>query len=72
MFLVGTASAKAIINAPIESIDMGEWMFTLKSEEYAACAEGHQGAAQGRLGFRQEVFGKPGGRGRHVHDPALY
>lgn len=49
MFLVGTASAKAIINASIESIDVGDWMFTLKSEEYAACAEGHQGAAQGRL-----------------------
>ena len=49
MFLVGTASAKAIINAPIELINIGEWMFTLKSEEYAACAEGHQGAAQGHL-----------------------
>lgn len=49
MFLVGTASAKAIINAPIESVNLGEWMFTLKSEEYAACAEGHQGAVQGHL-----------------------
>lgn len=49
MSLVGTASAKTIVNAPIETINMGEWMFTLKSEEYAACAEGHQAAAQGQL-----------------------
>lgn len=49
MSLIQTASAKAIVNAPFESIDMGDWMFTLKSEEYAACAEGHQAAAQGQL-----------------------
>lgn len=49
MLTVGEATAKAIINAPIESINLGEWMFTISSEEYAACAEGHQSAAQGKL-----------------------
>jgi hypothetical protein len=49
MLTVGEATAKAIVNAPIESINLGEWMFTISSEEYAACAEGHQSAAQGKL-----------------------
>lgn len=49
MFTVGEANAKAVINAPIESINLGEWMFTISSEEYAACAEGHHSAAQGKL-----------------------
>ena len=49
MLTIGEATAKAIINAPIESINLGEWMFTISSEEYAACAEGHQSAAQGKL-----------------------
>lgn len=49
MFTIGEAVATAIINAPIEAIDLGEWMFTISSEEYVACAKGHQGAAQGRL-----------------------
>lgn len=46
---LGEATAKAIVNAPIELINLGEWMFTITSEEYAACAEAHQSAAQGRL-----------------------
>lgn len=49
MLKVGEATAKAIVNAPIASVNLGEWMFTISSEEYAACAEGHQSAAQGRL-----------------------
>ncbi len=49
MMKIGESTAKAIINAPIEAINLGEWMFTISSEEYAACAEGHQSAAQGQL-----------------------
>jgi len=46
---IGEATAKAIVHAPIESINLGEWMFTITSEEYAACAKAHQSAAQGKL-----------------------
>ena len=49
MFDIGEVTAKAVINAPIETINLGDWMFTITAEEYAACAEGHQGAAQGQL-----------------------
>ena len=49
MTQLGEASSKAIIQAPIESIDVAEWLFGLSSEEYAACASGHQSAAQGVL-----------------------
>ena len=49
MIHIGEASAKATISAPLESINLGDWMFTLTSEEYAACASGHQSAEQGRL-----------------------
>lgn len=49
MKTIGESIAKTIINAPIEAINLGEWMFTITSDEYAACAEGHQSAAQGRL-----------------------
>jgi hypothetical protein len=49
MFKIGEATAKAIIEAPIGLVNLGDWMFTITSEEYAACAEGHQSAAQGTL-----------------------
>ena len=55
MIEIGTASARAVIAAPLEAIDLGQWMFTLTSEEYAACAEGHQSAAQGRLASGKRV-----------------
>jgi|GEM_PF-619229 len=63
MILLGTASANAAIAAPLASIDLGEWMFTLTSDEYAACAQGHQSAAQGvlpsgkRVSMNVEVVG---------------
>jgi hypothetical protein len=49
MGLIGEARATAIIHAPIEYVNLAEWMFSITSEEYAACAVGHQSAAQGRL-----------------------
>ncbi len=49
MMKIGESIAKVIVNAPIEAINLGEWMFTISSKEYAACAEGHQSAAQGQM-----------------------
>lgn len=49
MIQLGKAQGRAIVQAPIASIDLGEWLFTLGSEDYAACAKGHQSAAQGQL-----------------------
>ncbi|UTW63087.1 hypothetical protein KFE98_02725 [bacterium SCSIO 12741] len=49
MIKLGEASAEAIVNTSIESINISEWLFSLSSEDYAACASGHQGAAQGSL-----------------------
>ena len=55
MILLGQTDAQAVVAAPLASIDLGDWMFTLTSEEYAACAEGHQSAAQGVLPSGQRV-----------------
>ena len=49
MTRLGEAVASAIIGASIDSINISEWLFGLSSEDYAACAEGHQSAGQGRL-----------------------
>lgn len=49
MTRLGEAIAQATINANIDSINISEWLFGISSEEYAACAEGHQSAAQGML-----------------------
>lgn len=63
MIKLGQSSAKAPISAPLAAINLGEWMFTLTSDEYAACATGHQSAAQGvqpsgkRVSMNVEVVG---------------
>ncbi len=49
MIKLGQAHATSLIEAPLGSLNLGDWMFTLTSDEYAACATGHQSAAQGRL-----------------------
>lgn len=49
MFTIAECTATSVINAPVESIDLGEWMFTITSDEYVACSTAHQSAAQGRL-----------------------
>lgn len=49
MIQLGEASAQATINASIDSIDISNWLFSISSDEYAACAEGHQAASQGML-----------------------
>lgn len=35
------STSKAIINAPFESIDLTEWLFTLKDFEYRICSKDH-------------------------------
>ena len=49
MIKIGEATAKARIEAPITSIHLTDWLFTMSSEDYAACAKGHHSAAQGML-----------------------
>ena len=49
MIQLGEATAQATINANIDSIDISEWLFNITADEYEACAEGHQSAAQGVL-----------------------
>jgi hypothetical protein len=41
MELIAESRATAVINAPIEMIDLTEWLFTLKSHEYQACSSAH-------------------------------
>lgn len=47
-YLTSHNQGHAIINASINKVNLGDWMFTLTSDEYKACASGHQSAAQGR------------------------
>ena len=49
MIKLGEAIAHAKINASIDDINISEWLFGLTSDDYEACAEGHQSAAQGYL-----------------------
>ncbi|MFV5703266.1 hypothetical protein ACM55F_15460 [Flavobacterium sp. XS2P12] len=35
------STATAFINAPLETIDLTEWLFTLKDAEYQACSKVH-------------------------------
>jgi len=45
----GCSQASAVITAAKNKINLSEWMFTLTSEEYQACATGHQSASLGQL-----------------------
>ncbi|SFH00351.1 hypothetical protein SAMN05660649_03490 [Desulfotomaculum arcticum] len=49
MVTIAQGAQDAVINLPMESIDLATWFFTLKDEEYAACSSGHNGMVQGRL-----------------------
>ena len=49
MTQLGEARAQAMVNANIHDINISEWLFGLTSEDYEACAQGHQSAAQGKL-----------------------
>ncbi|MTH17589.1 hypothetical protein [Flavobacterium sp. LC2016-01] len=44
MKLLAESTCKAIINAPLESIDITEWLFTLNDSEYKACSADHLAA----------------------------
>ncbi len=49
MTTLGEATTQAKIYASMDDINISEWLFGLTAEDYAACAEGHQSAAQGVL-----------------------
>ena len=49
IYELGKHQAATIINAPIESINLGDWMFTITSEEYEACSKDHQSACQSTM-----------------------
>lgn len=49
MLILGEATATAIIDAPVESVNVGKWMLTITPEEYVACSKELQSAAQGSL-----------------------
>ncbi len=46
--LIVRSSAKAIINAPIDKIDIPEWLFALTDEEYQRCSGAHIAAGATR------------------------
>ena len=43
--LIAKSSAQANISAPLTSIDLTEWVFTLTDSEYQACSRNHIAAA---------------------------
>ena len=43
--LLSTDTATAVINAPIDRVDVANWIFTLPDEEYQRCAPGQHIAA---------------------------
>jgi hypothetical protein len=46
--LLVQSSAKAILNAPIEDIDIPEWLFTIADAEYQRCSSSHIAGASSR------------------------
>jgi len=45
----GQSRAMAIIHVDIKHVDLANWLFTLTTQEYEACAKGHQGATMAQL-----------------------
>jgi len=45
---------KAIINAPIEKVNIADWLFNLPDEEYQRCSTAHIAA-----GFTRTLDGEP-------------
>ncbi|OKS88105.1 hypothetical protein [Mucilaginibacter polytrichastri] len=48
------STVKAIINAPIEKVNIADWLFNLPDEEYQACSSAHIAA-----GFTRTFDGTP-------------
>jgi hypothetical protein len=46
--VIAKAVADAAIHAPVGSIDLAEWVFTLTDSEYQACSQNHIAAAATR------------------------
>lgn len=43
--VIAKSTAEATIRAPLASIDLTEWVFTLTDSEYQACSKNHIAAA---------------------------
>ena len=43
--LIARSSAAATIRAPLSAIDLADWVFTLRDDEYQACSKNHVAAA---------------------------
>jgi hypothetical protein len=43
--VIAKSVAEATIHAPLASIDLSEWVFTLTDGEYQACSKNHIAAA---------------------------
>lgn len=57
MNILADSVSLAIINAPIQSIDLTQWLFTLKDHEYQACSHSHiaAGATTSESGKRISI-----------------
>jgi hypothetical protein len=40
---IGQGSQNAVIKAPLESVDLADWFFTLTDGDYRSCSAGHDG-----------------------------
>src|SRR3984893_10463843 len=51
------SSFSAVINAPLDRIDIPEWCFSLPDEEYQGCSPAHfaAGATMARDGWRMAI-----------------
>lgn len=43
--VIARSKAEAVIHAPLASIDLTEWVFTLTDSEYQACSKNHIAAS---------------------------
>ena len=46
--IITESVAEAVVFAPLASLNLGEWVFTITDEEYQACAKGHIAAGSNR------------------------
>jgi hypothetical protein len=57
MNVISDCAITAVVNAPLEMINLTEWLFTLKEHEYQACSVAHlaAGATLGKDGKRMSL-----------------
>jgi hypothetical protein len=57
MEVLAESTATTLINAPVEAINLADWLFTLKDDEYQACSSAHiaGGASFSSKGKRMSI-----------------